>query len=160
MQHTEAVRVLKNSYGVSIDDPDNNLRFILGRCNPVLLVPGIYATKILVELNCKGIATDEKRTTLKEIRLYCGKKVCPDITATKEEHPLLIALFDSAFTILGTNDDKYSACLGFIANYFQNPAECDQVDGKSTCFYSKYIKVGFYGGTTKTLEKSINKNDK
>ena len=154
MQHTEAVRVLKNSYGVSIDDPDKNLRFILGRCNPVLLVPGIYATKILVELNCKGIATDEKRTTLKEIRLYCGKKVCPDITATKEEHPLLIALLDSAFTILGTNDDKYSACLGFIANYFQNPAECDQVDGKSTCFYSKYIKVGFYGGTTKTLENS------
>ena len=65
MPKSDAVKVLQQSYGVTNNDPDKNLRFILGKCNPVLLIPGIYSTKLKVELQCKNIATEEKYTTLR-----------------------------------------------------------------------------------------------
>ena len=64
MPKKEATKFLQESYGLSVSDPDENLRFILGKCNPVLLIPGIYSTKLKVELQCKNIATEEKYTTL------------------------------------------------------------------------------------------------
>jgi hypothetical protein len=149
--------ILKSSYGISNSNPDDNLLFILGKCNPVLLVPGLYATKLVVEFNCKGIATEERSTTLKEIRLYCGDTVCKDETKTSEEHRLLFSLKDEAFSIVDgpiASNNKYSACLGHVANYFQNENECQKVKGKNTCFYSKYVKVGYYGGTKDTLKDS------
>ena len=41
----KAVDILKSKYGIENKNPDDNLRFILGPCNPVLLIPGVYATK-------------------------------------------------------------------------------------------------------------------
>lgn len=150
----EAEKTLSDNYGITDSSPDENLRFILGKCNPVLLIPGIYGTKLMVELNCKGIATYERRTTLKNIRLYCGDTICADETKTSEEHPLLVSLSDEAFSILGSETDKYSSCLGFIATHFQNEEECPKYNNNNNiCYYSKYIKVGFYGGTTETVSK-------
>ena len=154
MPKSDAVKVLQQSYGVTNSDPDDNLKFILGRCNPVLLIPGIYATKLVVELQCKNIATEEKLTTLKNLRLFCGDSLCKDETKVYEEHPLFMGVLDKAFTIIGTENDKYSSCLGFIMNFFQNPNECPTVNNKNLCYYSKYIKVGYYGCSTDTLEDS------
>ena len=153
MPRKEAAKVLSKHYGISNSYPDENLRFILGKCNPVLLVPGIYSTKLVVELQCKNIATFERDTTLKNLRLYCGNSLCPDETKEREEHPLFLALLDKAFTILGSQQDKYSSCLGFMMNFFQNENECPKVDGKNICYYSKYITVGFYGGSPETEQK-------
>ena len=154
MSKSDAVNTLKNSYGISNSSPDENLRFILGKCNPVLLIPGIYATKLVVEFQCKNIATNEKDTTLKNLRVYCGDTICKDETQTREEHALFMGVLDKAFTILGTENDKYSSCLGFIMNFFQNPNECPAVNNKNICYYSKYIKVGYYGSSTDTLKDS------
>lgn len=152
MSKSDAAQLLSESYGISEPNPDNNLQFILGKCNPVLLVPGIYATKLVVELQCKNIATEERKTTLKNLRLYCGNALCSDETKEKEEHPLFVALSDPAFTILEGEHDKYGSCLGFIMNYFQNEDECPKVNNNNICYYSKYIKVGFYGGTDETKQ--------
>ena len=149
-----AINTLKTNYDIKNSHPDENLRFILGRCSPVLLVPGIYSTKMVVEFNCKGIAKDEKSTTLKNIRIHCGDLVCKDETKIKEEHRLFFSLKDNAFSILKDSNDKYGACLGHISNYFQNENECQKVNGKNICFYSKYIKVAYYGGTSDTLKDS------
>ena len=153
MPRKEAAKVLSKHYGISNNYPDQNLRFILGKCNPVLLVPGIYSTKLVVELQCKNIATFERDTTLKNLRLYCGNSLCPDETKLREEHPLFLALFDEAFSILGNQKDIYSSCLGFMMNFFQNENECPKVDGKNICYYSKYITIGFYGGSPETEQK-------
>ena len=67
-----------------------------------------------------------------------------------EEHPFLFSVLDKAFGINALNAHKYGACLGHIATYFQNENECPE----NLCYYSKYIKVGYYGGTTDTLNKS------
>ena len=153
MSKSQAVKVLKESYGIDNPNPDDNLKFILGKCSPVLLIPGIYATKLVVELQCKSIATEEKSTTLRDLRLFCGDTLCKDETKVSEEHALFMGVFEKAFTIIN-GFDKYSSCLGYIMNFFQNPNECPVVNNKNLCFYSKYIKVGYYGGTTKTLDKS------
>ena len=149
-----AIEILKTKYGINNENPDNNLRFILGKCNPTLLIPGVYATKLKVEFNCKGLSTEEKDTTLKNIRLYCGDHICKEESKTSEEHPLLFSLLEKPFGIEIFNENEYGACLGHIASYFQNEQECPKVQNKSTCFYSKYVKVGYYGGTTDTIKES------
>ena len=40
---TTAKNLLKQKYGISTA-VDKNLRFIVGKCNPVLLIPGLFAT--------------------------------------------------------------------------------------------------------------------
>ena len=150
----EAKTVLKSVYGVTTTNPDDRLRFIIGKCNPVLLVPGIYATKLVVEFNCKGLATNERETTLRELRIFCGDSICKDETTEREEHPLTVALLDKAFTILGGKNDPYSSCLAFVMRFFQNDNECPGKDNKNICRYSKYVKAGFYGGTDGTKSKS------
>ena len=150
----EAISILKEKYGIVNPNPDENIRFLLGNCNPVLLVPGVYATKLVVQLNCKEIANKEKDTTLKDIRLFCASTVCQNELAENEEHSLLISLFDEAFGIEGSRDFSYGSCLGLIATYYQNENECPKCNGKSICRHSKYIKVGYYGGTTNTLKNS------
>lgn len=152
MPKSDAVKVLSQSYGITNNSPDENLRFILGKCYPVLMIPGIYATKMVVELQCKNMATFERSITLKNLRIFCGKTLCPDETKQREEHPLFMALMDDAFTVLGSKNDKYSSCLGFIMTFFQNENECPKVNGKNICNYSKYIKVGFYGGSEDTVK--------
>ena len=53
MPRKDAKSILKSKYSKNINSPSKELRFILGKCNPVLMIPGIYASKLLVELNCK-----------------------------------------------------------------------------------------------------------
>jgi len=78
--------MLKKDYNITnVTNPDVNQRFILGKCNPILLIPGIYGTKLVASLKCKKMA-EEDRDTLKEIRVYCGKSVCQDESIEHEEH--------------------------------------------------------------------------
>ena len=151
-----ASRILKEKYGINNPKPDNKIRFILGPCNPVLLIPGIFSTKLLVEFNCNGLATEERKTTLRDIRLYCGDNVCKNESVISEEHHLMFSIDRGPFSILNLKiikSDKYRACLGHILLYFQNENECPKVDGKNLCYHSKYVKVAYYGGTTETKKK-------
>ena len=149
----DAQNLLKEQYGNPDIVIDKNVQFILGKCYPVLLVPGIYATKLVVEVQCKNLAQYEKTTTLKEIRLFCGDTICADLSADKEEHPLFVGLLDPAFSILNTDKSKYSSCLGYFMTYFQNQNECPTLNNKKLCKYSPYVKVGYYGSSTKTQTK-------
>jgi hypothetical protein len=135
---------------------DKNLRFILGKRNPVLLIPGIYATKLVVEIKCRDLYFFERETNYKFMRLFCGNLVCEDKFIESEEHPLFISLKDEAFGILDliVGSDPYSSCLGYFTNFFQNKNECPVVNNINMCYYSPYIKVGFYGGTPDTLADS------
>ncbi len=148
----DAKNVLQSIGASSSIYEDQNVRFILGKCNPVLLVPGIYATRLVVEIQCNLVSSIERYSTFKLIRLFCGDRICRDEGVMSEHHSLFISLDDNAFGILNifSNSDKYSSCLGLFMNYFQNPNECPTVDGQKICYKSDYIKVGFYGGTQLT----------
>ena len=72
MPKSDAVKVLQQSYGVTNNDPDKNLRFILGKCNPLILIGGLYSTKLNVEFNCKGLSTEERILHLKKFVYIVG----------------------------------------------------------------------------------------
>ena len=150
----EASKILKSQYGIKNNNPDENLRFILGKCSPVLLVPGLYTPKLNVEFNCTGLTTEEKDTTLKNIRLYCGyNDICKNDKKENEDIALLFSIFGPC-GISKLNANNYAACLGHLSTYFQNEKECPKVGNKNICHYSKYVKVGYYGGTTETKKNS------
>ena len=152
----EAKKLLKDIYDTSTVTVDKNVRFILGKCNPVLLIPGIYATKLVVEIKCRDLYFFEQNTTYKRMRFFCGDLVCEDKLTEREEHPLFISLKDDAFGLLDLifGSDVFSSCLGFFINFFQNENECPIVNDIDMCYYSPYIKVGFYGGTPDTFTNS------
>lgn len=74
MNKNTTIEILKLNYNIENSNPDHNIRFILGKCNPVLLIR--YAIKLKVEFNCKGLATEKKDYTLKNILLYSKNDVC------------------------------------------------------------------------------------
>ena len=47
---------------IEIDKKDvtNNLRFIVGHCNPIILVPGIFSVKLMTQIDCKGLYENER----------------------------------------------------------------------------------------------------
>ena len=45
-----------SNHNISYDKAyDNKLRFIVSPCSPIVLIPGIYSTKLKVKLNCKNL---------------------------------------------------------------------------------------------------------
>ena len=59
---SEAKSILLKKYNIIREekDIDINLRFILGKCNPIVLVPGIFSARLKIEVNCQKIFEKEK----------------------------------------------------------------------------------------------------
>ena len=148
-----ASEVLRNKYSINDDNPDENVRFILGRCSPVLLVPGIYSTKLRIEINCNYLSKQERDTTFKKLRIYCSDSVCSNESNEHEEFPLFLGIWNSQASIVKLTHNDYNSCLGFLMNFFQKDNECPKVDNKNICYYSKGIRVSYYGASKETEDK-------
>ena len=81
---------LKN---LGINHPTTSQRFIQGQCNPVLVVPGIFCSKLMTTVNCKGLSTEEPKT-FEELRVFCADNVCKRTDTTYEEHKLFISFLN------------------------------------------------------------------
>ena len=150
----ETSRILNTEYGIENNNPKEEVRFIVGKCHPVLLVPGIYSTRLQVRVNCKGLIQDDYEI-FKNIRFYCGSKVCENENAEYTEYDLFISGFGSVFQLLKIDgQNQFSACLGYFLTFYNTKNECakddDAKDDKYVCNYSKHIKIGYYGSTEKT----------
>lgn len=152
---SEAKNILINDYGAeSSVNPDENQRFILGKCNPVILVNGIFASRLSVSVNCKKLKEKEK-DKFKEMRVFCGNKICSNEDEENEEQVIFPALFNSAFSLVEDGTNKFSSCTGYFFQYFNSKDECPKTDdGKNTCLYSDYIRIKYYGGTEKTKSEA------
>lgn len=153
-------------------DIDRNVKFIAGTCSPIVLVPGIYSTKLKVKLNCKNIKRDEE-SLYQKIKFYCSKYVCSDISDDNENRELWFNLGEKGFTlvehIFDNNeateekmnekmkdknsllywewDNRYAGCLGFFMTMFDNEEECPTLkNGKKVCGHSHNIKITYDGG--------------
>ena len=152
----EAIKILKRDYNITnITDPDENQRFILGKCNPILIIPGIYGTKLVGSFECKKMAEND-RETLKNIRVFCGDSVCKDESIEHEEHSLFISALDPATSLLGGEGNKYSACLGFLMTFLNHKNDCPVLEetNENICRYSPYYKITYYGGSENTKNES------
>ena len=57
--------------GVAIDD---NLKFILGGCNPVVLVPGLYGSRLVMNINCKEYLKNKENEKTKRDDKECARE--------------------------------------------------------------------------------------
>jgi hypothetical protein len=144
---------------------NDNIRFLLGKCNPVVMVPGLYSTRLMLQIDCKKFK--ENRENLINMKLFCGESICKN---DYEEHVIWPALFDSPFTLRVTEDNKFSSCFGYFFNFQNFKDECphfkkfeenkDNFLGKpeekveSVCFHDDSVKITFYGGSESTKSRS------
>lgn len=148
----EAEEILLTKYGITLEKkPDEKIRFILGKCNPVILIPGLYATRLVFTINCKKFIKENNGKQVIEARLYCQDTICADEENEEEEHVIFPALFKSPFTLIASSTNKYSGCLGYFEQFFNQKNECPKTeDGSDLCYYSDAVRVSYYGGTEQT----------
>ena len=136
---------------------DENIRFILGSCNPVVLIPGVLGTRLVVNIKCEEFLKDKQKNA--ETKFFCGKKICQSSIFKQdfEEHVLWPALFESPFKLYEDGDNKNNTCFGYFMQYFNSPEECPKMKPDSTidnekyiCRYHPAVKITYYGGTNKT----------
>ena len=148
----ETAEIIKNKTGKEFNDVSDEARFIFGKCNPIILVPGMLSTKLQVRINCKNIYNNEI-DIFKKIRFYCGDMVCEDENEELEEHNLFLSgLGAFQLTILG-DANKYSACTGYFLTFFNSKKACSSYDEDKddyTCNYSENIRIVYYGGITES----------
>ena len=147
----EAYKILKEKYNLDPDyiNIDQNIRFILGKCNPVLYIPGLYASRMVATINCKLLKNEFKNFI--QMRLFCGDTVCKGDSDEIEEHAIFPTILDSPFQIrLQDKYNKYSACLAYFYSFYNTKNECPN----NNCRYSDGIRISFNGGTKESKEKS------
>ena len=147
----EAKIILKEKYNINPDyiNIDQNIRFILGKCYPVIYIPALYASRLVATINCPVF----KKNFLQfvKMRLYCGNTLCPDETNEIEEYVIFPAIFNSPFQIRVTdNINKYTACQAYFFNFYNSRNECPE----GNCDYSDGVRISFYGGTNRTKSES------
>ena len=155
LSKSDAKKILINDYGAETSiDPDEKQRFILGKCNPVILVNGIFASRLSVSVNCKKLK-EKENDKFKEMRVFCGNQICYNENEENEEQVIFPALFGSAFSLVEDGTNKFSACTGYFLQYFNTRDECPKTDdGNNVCLYSDYIRIKYYGGTEKTKSEA------
>ena len=144
LSNEETTKLLKDRYGINENAPQDELKFIVGKCHPVILIPGMMATKLQVRIDCKGLYSEE-REIFKKVKFYCGNAICKYHDKV-EEHNLFITGFGSFQLLELGNINKYSACLGYFMSFFNTKDACaPDTSDKYVCNYSKNIKIGYYG---------------
>ena len=170
-----------NNISYDLNQVDRNVKFIVGGCNPVVLIPGIYSTKLRVRINCRNLKREENQLYNK-IKLYCNKFVCSDDEDNDENRDLWFNLGRKGFTLLknivepgkeneenetnkdnvnnlkdfvGDWDNLYSGCIGLFMTMFENEDECPKLEnGKKVCGHSKNIKITYDGGFFNTRDEA------
>ena len=147
----EAKIILKEKYNINPDyiDIDQNIRFILGKCYPIISVPALFASRLVATINCQVFKNNFLQFV--KMRLYCGNTICPDESNEIEEYVIFPAIFNSPFQIRVTdNINKFTACQAYFFNFYNSRNECPE----GNCDYSDGVRISFYGGTNKTKSDS------
>ena len=55
----KTTEILEKDYGIIDNNPNEEMRFIIGKCHPVVLVPGMLSTKLQVRINCDKLSSEE-----------------------------------------------------------------------------------------------------
>ena len=151
VSESEAYTILKEKYNLNPDyiNIDQNIRFILGKCNPIIYIPALYASRLVISINCPVFKQDF--LTFLKMRLFCGETICKDETNENEEYVFFPAILDSPFQLLVSEDiNKYTACQGFFYRFHNNKNECPN----QNCEYSDGVRISYYGGTKQSKDDS------
>ena len=147
----EAEIILSEKYNLNpaYIDIDENLRFILGKCYPIIYVPALYASRLMATFNCPVFKKDFLNFV--KMRLFCGTDICSDESNTNDEFVMFPAAFNSPFKLTVSGEtNKYTSCLGYFFTYYNHKNEC----AENICNYSDGVRLSFYGATKNTKNDS------
>ena len=144
---------MNEKYNITVDKEkiNDDLRFVVGDCNPVVLIPGIFSVRLRVQVDCEGLYNNEK-DVYQKMRFFCLHHICPYIDQP-DEYFLFFYLegpFGFMKSLIGTKN-LHNACFSFFMTIF-NGDECPLK--KNICTKSEYIKVTFDGGTKESYQDS------
>ena len=151
ISESEVKSILKEKYNINPEfiDIDENIRFILGKCHPIIHIPPLFASRLVISINCPVFTQNFMQYV--KMRLYCGNTVCSDEKNENEEYVIFPAIFDSPFQIRVTeNVNKYTGCQGYFLNFYNSKKECPE----GNCDYSDGVRISIYGATKKTKRES------
>lgn len=155
---------LTSDYAQKNGNLSNNQKFVLGKCNPVLFIPGFLSTRLVASIDCPNLVKD--KNAMEEMRFFCGYTVCQKSFFSgfnKEEYTLWPSLFDNPFKMFIDGSNPDNSCMAYVMRIFKNEEECPKLfvennqknsekNYKPICLYNKYIKVTYSGNTEKTKE--------
>ena len=169
---SDTIKILKEKYDIEIEESqvNKNLRFIAGKCNPVILVPGILSVRLRFKIDCDNLIEKEK-DVYKKLKFFCRfDNICPSWLFWRmhnQDNEFFLRIFgpfgfsrpinctkykDDGSTL--TCQNLYNACFSYFMNTFTGD-ECSKYSsGKSVCTKSDYIKILFDGGTDNTYSYS------
>lgn len=109
----------------------------------------------MVNINCKKLAQEDNGRRLIETRLFCDDSICADTNNEDEEHVLFPTVFNSPFSLIIGEKNKYSTCLAYFEKFFNQKDECPKMDNdERICIHSDAVKISYSGGTKGTVNKS------
>lgn len=168
----DTIDIMKEKYGIEIENSQvtKNLRFIAGKCNPVILVPGILSVRLRFKIYCDDLI-DKEKDVYKKLKFFCRfDSICPSWlfwrTKIQDDEFFLNIFgkfgFSTPFNCTNDKDDSYtltcqniySACFSYFMNTFNGEECANYTSGKNVCTKSDYIKILFHGGTSKTYKNS------
>ena len=151
ISESEARIILKEKYNINPDyiDIDENIRFILGKCYPIVYAPGLYASRIVATINCPVLKKDFMHFV--KMRLFCSNTICANETNTYEEYVIFPSFYGTPFQ-LRVNDkyNKFTACQAYFYTFYNTRTECPE----NNCEYSDGIRINYYGATKETKSYS------
>lgn len=152
----------------TIKDLTQNKKFVLGKCNPILLVPGFLGVRLRAVVDCPNLKKD--KDIFSELRFFCSSKsICKESFFSSyevEEYTLWPSLFNSPFKLLQDSSNPDNSCMAYFMRIFNNENECPQLNAnniedasnnkearKPICFHNKYINISFFGDSEKTKDQ-------
>ena len=90
----ESLKILTEKYNMTINEKDinDNLRFIVGDCHPVILIPGIFSVRLKTQIDCKGLFNNEK-DVFEKLQFFCLSNICPEPEIDKiQEYNLFLEI--------------------------------------------------------------------
>lgn len=130
------------------DDVKQQLQsFIEGECAPIILIPGLISTKLMVTIDCDLLQEHHP-----EIMEACGWSTCSWSLLHKKpasEYILWIPSFTSALSMVTKGNS--STCFGHFVKPRYN-ASAENIREKYQ--YPTGVKVTWYGNTPKTRSKA------
>ena len=143
-QKTEAAK------GQCLKDPDATKdtkeqlqSFVEGQCAPVILVPGLMCTKLMVEIDCDTLQQNHP-----EIMDACGWSTCSwSLVSSRPAKEYVLWISDPLTHLSILSIRNSSTCFGrFVTTEFN--ASATSVDQRYS--YPKGTRVTWYGNTPKT----------
>ena len=117
----------------------NKIRFIYGPCSPIVVVPGLMATRLNAVVDCKKAKADTEFAA--KMKLYCGKQmICPDDKTYA--YPFWPNANVTGFYMLIDKANPYNTCFSFFFLIYNRSLSCSKDTSDDTkCYYNDFVRI-------------------